>query len=295
MKKSLHPAVVVMALAATTACVHATGTSYTYGDLLVGFDGGTQDFIYDLGAFSALSDGKTWSLGSNLGTRYGVVGASTMSTKHIYSTSFASDENAFSPFNTYNLTRPTVVTTAEIIVSGGSFKYLSAGESKTTTPSDTTGWTFETDQSAGTPGTTFQNNFFNPNVDVGSMAYFFDNDASSSSSGGTVTTAGYFFYDTAAGVLTYHRAVPSQTPPQPTLSINVTNSLDSLKVISAVSFISSNTVTYTLHFTNSDGLSQPISTWPALGTTIAGDGTTKTFLFTNSVTASNCFFSVGAQ
>jgi hypothetical protein len=76
------------------------------------------------------------------------------------------------------------------------------GNSRAPGPGDTTGWTYQTDQAPGTPGNTFQNNFFNPNVNVGSFAYFFDNGNT-----GTVTPANGFTYDSAGGILTYS-AVP---------------------------------------------------------------------------------------
>ena len=48
-------------LAASTLAVAATAQAqYTYGDLLVGFTGGSQDFIYDLGQVSSLHVGETW-------------------------------------------------------------------------------------------------------------------------------------------------------------------------------------------------------------------------------------------
>src|SRR5689334_15689601 len=60
--------------------------NYVNGDLLVGFSGGGNDFIYDLGQFSSLHVGETWSLGPGLGTKFGVVGAQATG-KHIYATS----------------------------------------------------------------------------------------------------------------------------------------------------------------------------------------------------------------
>ncbi len=79
---------------------------------------------------------------------------------------------------------------------------LTAGASTTLSPSLTYSWTYQTAQPAGTPGKSFENDFFNPNVNVGSTAYFFEN-----ANNGTVTPENGFNYDSVSGVLTY-QAVP---------------------------------------------------------------------------------------
>jgi hypothetical protein len=99
---------------------------------------------------------------------------------------------------------------------------------------------------------------------------------------------GYFEFK-ADGSMTFTREVATTTtPPQPvTLSIARTSNS------STISFVSSNSVTYTLFFTNSAGLTTPIANWPSLPGTITGDGTIKSFL---DVTADpNRIYGVGAQ
>jgi hypothetical protein len=187
-------------LASALAVAASAQAQYVNGDLLVGFTGGSQDFIYDLGQASSLTLGRTWNVGANLGTQFGVLGAQSILTdKHIYATSFDSvNENGFSPANLFFNARADITT-----IAGG----LTVGNSRTTTPTDQTGWTYQTAQAAGTPGNTFQNDYFNPNVNVSAMAYLYDNLNS-----GTVTAAGFFSYNSSSGQLAYGvTAVPEPT------------------------------------------------------------------------------------
>ena len=86
---------------------------------------------------------------------------------------------------------------------------------------------------------------------------------------------GYFTLDLSGSAprlaFTPAVAVVSIPPPQPRLSITRTGN------VSSISFLSSSSVTYKLFYTNSAGLITPVSSWPSLPGTIAGDGTTKTF------------------
>ena len=86
---------------------------------------------------------------------------------------------------------------------------------------------------------------------------------------------GYFTLDLSGSAprlaFTPAAAVVSIPPPQPRLSITRTGN------VSSISFLSSSSVTYKLFYTNSAGLITPVSSWPSLPGTIAGDGTTKTF------------------
>jgi hypothetical protein len=180
---------IVLSAVAALGVAASAHAQYVNGDLLVGFTGGTSDFIYDLGSYSSLALGQSWNLGANLGTQFGVVGAQNLG-KHIYATSSDSAEGSFYPGAFFNQARANVTT-----IAGG----LTAGNSRTPDPSDTTSWTYQTAQAAGTPGNTFQNNFFNPNTLTGTAAYFFDNDTIN----GTVTPENMFTYNSGSGMLTY--------------------------------------------------------------------------------------------
>jgi hypothetical protein len=183
---------------ALAAAVSAQAAQYNNGDLLAGFGGGTLDFIFDLGPVTSLSQGQTWNVGANQGTQFGVVGALLQGTSgFIYATSPANDQNGLDPSNLYGAARNNVATLA------GGTTALTLGGSRTTDPSNTTGWTYQT--ITFQPGNTFQNNFVNPNVDVSATAYFFQNN-----NNGTVTADSFFTYNSTSGVLIFG-AVPEPT------------------------------------------------------------------------------------
>ena len=185
---------VMLSAAAALGVAVSAQAQYVNGDLLLGFSGGTSDFILDLGPYSSLSIDKTWNVGANLGTQFGVVGSLNLG-QIIFSTSPDSAELSFNPQGLFTATRANVATLAQ-----GS---LTAGASVTLSPTLTYGWTYQTDRPAGTPGKSFENDFFNPNVNVGSPAYFFEN-----GNAGSVTPANEFSYNSASGELTYQAVVP---------------------------------------------------------------------------------------
>ena len=202
MKNTLKYTLMVAALAVATS---AQAGNYAGGDLLVGFMGGSSDFIYDIGSVSSLTAGETWTIGSGLGTQFGVIGAKvTSGTGYIYATSAFNDESSFDPSGAYNGASTGVKTIAR----DGTSSVLTAGNSRTPTSGDTTGWTYQTGQPVGTPGSSFQNSFFNPNVDSASTAYFFENNTSD----GTVNAISFFTYNSASGVLTYGQSAAVPEP-----------------------------------------------------------------------------------
>ena len=91
MKRTTQYALLAASAIALAASAQA---QYVNGDLLVGFTGGSQDFIYDLGQFSTLTLGKTWNIGPARGTEFGIVGALN-SGSHIFATSSDSAENGY--------------------------------------------------------------------------------------------------------------------------------------------------------------------------------------------------------
>lgn len=185
---------VMLSAAAALGVAVSAQAQYVNGDLLLGFTGGTSDFILDLGPYSSLTVGQTWNVGANQGTQFGVVGALNLG-QIIYATSSDSAEGSFNPQGLFTATRADVATLAQ-----GS---LTVGGSVALIPSLTYSWTYQTDRPAGTPGKSFENDFFNPNVNVGSPAYFFKN-----ANGGSVTAADAFSYNSGSGVLSYQAVVP---------------------------------------------------------------------------------------
>jgi len=187
MKKTTQYALLVTSALAVASSAQA---QYTYGDLLVGFTSGSgNDTIVDLGQFSALTSGETWYVGANLGTQFGVVGASSVAAgSHIYATSADVNQFGFVMQNQWQTAKTGVTTMSQ---------GLTVGQSRTVAYTDATSWYTETDQPTGTPGSTLFFNAFgqNPNATAGSLAYFFDN------VNGTATADNYFDYNSSSGVL----------------------------------------------------------------------------------------------
>ena len=107
---------------------------------------------------------------------------------------------------------------------------------------------------------------------------------------GQSTGAGYYvgyFQLNTDGTMSFTRASVSGPPPAPQLNITRTSTT------STISFLSANQATYTLYYTNSSGLSQPIANWPSSPTTIIGNGGNKSFIDTSA--DPNRFYRVRGQ
>lgn len=109
---------------------------------------------------------------------------------------------------------------------------------------------------------------------------------------------GYFTLNTN-GTMTFTRdaTVSNPQPQPPRLSISTSISAGGggggEQVTSVISFSTTNAATYTLFYTNSTGLTTPITNWPSISMTVTGDGLVHSF--TNSSTDPNRFYSVGAK
>ena len=105
---------------------------------------------------------------------------------------------------------------------------------------------------------------------------------------GDGTYLGYFEFS-SAGVMTY-RSGPSQgtTVPRPTVT-GVTR----VGTTATVSFTTVSGAQYSLRYTNSAGLTSPVSTWPTTGSPVAGDGSTKSIADVTS--DAQRFYCVSAQ
>lgn len=175
MKKRVPFLLLTVAAAAVTSSVQA---SYVSGDLLVGFtsSGAANDFVFDIGRFSSLYNGETWSLGANAGgtftssqfasANWGVIGA-LASSQTIYSSAGSANipqENA----GDYQTIQTSVKDVGQNSVSGSG---LMVGQSTANS------WYTQTDQPYGTVGSTlFFNVLQNPNVGTSSLAYLYAND-----------------------------------------------------------------------------------------------------------------------
>ena len=106
---------------------------------------------------------------------------------------------------------------------------------------------------------------------------------------GSATYLGYFTLN-PNGTMTFTRqssAVTNSPPPPPTLTITRSGTT------STISFGTTNGATYTLYFTNSAGLKQPMSTWPSVSPSVSGNGSVNSFQ--DITTDPNRFYRVGAH
>ncbi len=197
MRNSIKLAIGAAGLMAVTV---AQAANYAPGDLLVGFDGGANNLVYDLGQASSLTSGQSWTISAPSGsTRFGIVGYD--SANNIYATwgSQSGDLSniGFDPTSLYSVAAGNIRSIA------GGTSAIQAGGFRTTTSSDTTGWFMQTDQPAGTPGNYFFNNYLNPNVGSSATAFLI-----AGNNGGALTDLGSFTFN--GGLLTY-TAVPEPT------------------------------------------------------------------------------------
>jgi hypothetical protein len=98
---------------------------------------------------------------------------------------------------------------------------------------------------------------------------------------------GYFQLNTD-GTMTFTRAAASTPlPPAPALTVSLSSNTRT------ISFLTTNGATYTLFYTNTAGLSQPVTNWPSASTNIIGDNTVRSF--TDTTTDDNRLYRVRAQ
>lgn len=126
-----------------------------------------------------------------------------------------------------------------------------------------------------------------------------ETDPLSGTTTGNAYYLGYFTLNTD-GTMSFTRDATTVSNPQPQpprLSISTSLSAGGggggEQVTSVISFSTTNAATYTLYYTNSTGLTTPITNWPSISMTVTGDGLVHSF--TNSSTDPNRFYSVGAK
>jgi hypothetical protein len=191
MKNTLKFALAAVAALGVVASAQAQIPS---GDLLLGFSGGANDYIQDIGNVSTLFQGETWNVGASRGTVFGVIGSVNFGFNSIYSTSADPAENG------YNGSGQGPSADGDISTIAGSI--TSSPGSRSPLPTDSTSWTFNTHQPAGTTTAAFQNDWFDPNVSTSATAYFFKN----ANSDGAVTPDSFFTYNSTSGTLTFGTA-----------------------------------------------------------------------------------------
>lgn len=175
MKKQTRLILLTVAAAAVTSTVQA---AYTSGDLLVGFTsaGASNDYIFDVGSLSGLSNGETWTLGTNLGGTFtssqfanadwGVIGAK-ISNMTIYSTLGSLGVPPTEDAGSFATIRVNVASVGASSV---------ANAAVTPFQSSTASWFSQTDQPDATPGNYFFNNLDNPNQNTANPVNLYAND-----------------------------------------------------------------------------------------------------------------------
>ena len=97
---------------------------------------------------------------------------------------------------------------------------------------------------------------------------------------------GYFEFRSDGSTVFVREAASTVVPPPPPPTVTIGRT----GVVSTISFVSSNSSTYKLYFTNSAGLKAPVSTWPSLPGTLTGNGSIQSFH--DTTTDSNRFYRV---
>jgi hypothetical protein len=112
------------------------------------------------------------------------------------------------------------------------------------------------------------------------------NDPNSGTTSGAAYYVGYFTLN-PNGTMSFTRAsIATAQPPAPQI-VSITRSGST----SMIYFTTTNgTFTYSLSFTNSTGLTAPVTNWPSLPTTLVGDGATNHL--SDTTTDSNRFYRV---
>ena len=266
-----------LVLATGLAVISTRAASYMEGELVIGFTAQVgNDFEYNLGSASAITNGQTWNLSSQLTgidlvtVKWGVIGSSS------------TPETAWTtkPTGTPVTITSTKWNKQNLAISSIYGLFTSSGAGASVAPSSTLANSWNQQTIVSSLSTSYRVAYQNPNVTglAANKLYLTLSDSSAPTLVGTFSLA-------ANGVVTFTAA--SSAPPAPTLNISRVGS------VSSISFLSANSATYTLLYTNSTGLTAPVTTWPVLAGTITGDGTTKTF--TDTTAATERFYKVKAQ
>jgi hypothetical protein len=283
----------ILAAASSAQAYQTLGGAYAEGDLLVGFTTGSgNDLIANLGlASSVLSNGNQWNLGSlltgNLAglskVSWGVVGC-TAGPNQIYTTIAGTTlPNHFANQSAFN----SVVTSLSGL--GGDLNGTTGSGTPPASAAGDGSW-FDGTDTTGTQ--TFYSNYGNPNGSTSNgLPSTLDFYTVSQGSTGARTLTGTFSI-TSAGILTFSVNTTKPTPPKPKI-VNITRSSTASTIYFTTTNGGSFTYTYTLRYTNSSGLKTSVSSWPALTTTVTGNGLTNTL--TDTSTTSNRFYLISVQ
>ena len=274
-----------------TPQVNNENNNATYNnDLILGFTATTgNDIEFDLGPASSLVSGDSWNLSSILGSfnlatvNWGVVGTTNISGTHL---SYLTYDDAL-----YGNNLPVLIgvgawnniKNANTGIYNNAFTSAGVHNAAAIASSSASSWNSQTVNP--TLGTQYQNENVNPNLaGEGAVDFWVQNEAAE-----TNFVLGTFSLS-ASGVVTYKTNSVVVIPPAPKIvSIVRTNG------ISTISFTTTNgTFTYTLYYTNSTGLTAPLTSWAASATTLVGNGNTNSLTDTTAATT-NRFYRIGVH
>jgi hypothetical protein len=275
--KSAVTAVAVLAMVGSTQAA-----SYN-SDLVIGFtDSVGNDKVYDLGPAASLVNGQQWNIASLLSSftlssvSWGIVGSATIGTaRTVWVTTAGTD-----PMLVPNTSAWGKINTADAAIYA-SFTTAGPGQSASIIPTDPNSWNQQTINGGGF--TQYHNVYEDPNVFGLTCASFYRVVSPSL----PPTLLGSFCL-AANGVVTFTAGtVTPPPPPAPVLRVARAGN------VTTISFLSTNTATYTLFYTNSSGLTTPVANWPSLPGMISGNNSITNF--TDITTAPNRFYRVEAQ
>lgn len=282
-KNKLYQAALLSLMGLASAATAQAQTAYN-GDLMVGFTQGSgNDFIYDLGAGSSLTNGETWNLAASLSTAGMTVDAASWGV--IGSIKIGSTGYAWSTVPVGNPTPALLVSTpgwAGLYQPTKSiyqnFSTAGAGQSLLISYANENSWNTQTINPVNSED--YVNAYGNPNVSGATAASLYETVANNSAP----VLIGSFTLN-ESGVLTYN-VTPSVATPQ---IVGISRQGN----VSTVSFTTANGPTYTLYYTNASGLTAPVATWPSVTTTVAGNGLTNSI--PDTTTDAIRFYRVGAH
>lgn len=287
-----HIKLALLASLAAVALTSAHGATYN-GDLIVGFTTASpgNDFMYDIGAASALTDGKTWNLSSYLAgvtnmanlniVNWGVIGDKKIGgVGNVWLTFDSGIPQQISSLSAWGNVDTALKTTYAAFPAAGAGNYVILPYDQ----SDASGVSWYEETILGYGAYPFVAVEGNPNT-VGKVTvpfYLVIATNAAPAQIGTFTLSG-------SGTLTYN--VYAGTAPAPSIvSVSHTNFITSVSFTTA-----SGSYTYSLHYTNSAGLTAPVANWPKAATTVTGDGSVKTLTNTNAATDADRFYRIGVQ
>ena len=266
-----------------TALSNRAATPYTDGELILGFTAEIgNDFEYNLGAATAITNGQSWNLSTQLASfdlttvKWGVVGSDGTT-----DTAWCTKATSLPP--TLTATR---WNNQDLSIRSIYALFLNPGAGQSATPAFTLANSWDQQTEAGTLSTSYKKRYIDPNV-IGSTANnFYRSDVDS---GGTPILQGTFTL-APNGVVTFATNSIAALVPPPKIVLLTRTSTSSTIYFSTTNNAA---LTYRLYYTNASGLTAPLSNWTVSATSVVGNGLTNSI--TDTSADPNRFYRVGVH